>query len=315
MKYKRSALAVFLTCSCGLALAAAPMAATARSNRAAKTSLLVVVGDSGGAMFFNAWFRRLPIKIARYLAPWNAAVTRNKTQLNWAKVWVSQAQQARVEPMISFQAPGGSAGNHIPSVKEYTTAVKAFIKALPQVKVYTPWNEPEFIYRSLSKNPALAAAYFNTMVSACRGCTIVAGDFYRPANQGLGSWIAAYKRGLRSKPKAWALHPYNDVRGHNTKQISTLERYVGGAQIWLDEISGVLRRGHWPYPNQSAAAANRDERFLFSLPKRFHSITRIYHYQWQADPKVPWDSGLLGPNGKPRPAYYTFANAVNGKLP
>jgi hypothetical protein len=28
-----------------------------------------------------------------------------------------------------------------------------------------------------------------------------------------------------------------------------------------------------------------------------------------------WDSGLLGPNGKPRPAYWTFANAVKGKLP
>jgi hypothetical protein len=30
---------------------------------------------------------------------------------------------------------------------------------------------------------------------------------------------------------------------------------------------------------------------------------------------APWDSALLGPQGKPRPAYWTFANAIGGKLP
>lgn len=288
---------------------AQPAASTARVH------LRVGVADGSGAMFSSHWFRRLPIKIARYLVPWNAAVTRDKKQLSYARVWVAQAQGAGVEPMISFQAPGGKAGNHIPSVKEYTRAVKAFIHDLPQVKVYTPWNEPEFIYRSLTHNPGLAAAYFNTLVGACHRCTIVAGDFYLPANQGLGSWIRAYKRGLHHRPVAWAIHPYNDVRSHKTGQISTLERYVGHAQIWLDEISGVERRGHWPYPNQSPNAANNDERYLFKLPKRFHNITRIYHYQWQAVPRQGWDSGLLGPGGKPRPAYWTFANATRGKLP
>ena len=266
-------------------------------------------------MFSNTWFRRLPIKIARYVVPWNAAVTKNKTQLSYVNTWIVQAQGAGVQPMISFGAPGGAAGNVIPSNKVYAKAVKAFIRRFPQVKVYTPWNEPEFIYRSLGHHPALAAAYFDTLVGACRGCTIVAGDFYRDSKDGLGSWIRDYKRALHHKPVAWAIHPYHDVRSHTTSQIRTLERYVGKAQIWLDEISGVERRGHWPFPNQSPAAANRDECFQFSLPKRFHNITRIYHYQWQASPKVGWDSGLLGPGGKPRPAYWTFASAAKGKLP
>ena len=315
MKLKRSALALLLACACGLAAVAVPVSASARTKHASKSHLLVGVGDESGSMFSNTWFTRLPIKIARYMAPWNSAVTRDKTQMSYARTFVAQAQNAGVEPMITFDAPGGRAGNHIPSNREYTRAVKAFIRDLPQVKVYSPWNEPDFIYRSLSRNPGLAAAYFNTLVRACHHCTIVAGDLYRNANDGLGSWIRAYKRGLRFKPVAWALHPYHDVRSHTTSQIRTMERYVGHAQIWLDEISGVERRGHWPYPNQSPRGAARDECYQFKLPKRFHNITRIYHYQWIADPKAGWDSGLLAANGKPRPAYQVFANAVKGKLP
>ena len=312
MKFPRTTLALL---TAGVCMIAVIPAAASAAKPAKHYKLMVGVGDSSGNMFSNRWFRRLPIKIARYMVPWNAAITHDTTQLGYARTFVDQALGAGVQPMITFAAPGGSAGNYIPDDKTYTRAVKAFIRAVPQVRVYSPWNEPDFIYRSLSQQPGLAAAYFNTLVRACRGCTIVAGDFYRDASDGLGSWIQAYSRGLRFRPVAWALHPYHDVRGHHTAQVQTLERYAGSSQIWLDEISGVERRGHWAYPNQSPNAANTDERFLFVLPKIFHNITRIYHYQWQADPKAGWDSGLLGPGGQPRPAYWTFANAVRGKLP
>jgi hypothetical protein len=310
VKSKRVIIALLTTGVC-LVAAAAPVPAQAR----ARYHLTVGLGDDNPSTFTNPWFRRLPIRIARYVVPWNAAVTRDRSQLSYVRDWLHWASAGHVQPLISFGAPGGAAGNYIPDDKTYTRAVKAFIHDFPQVKTYTPWNEPEFIYRSLSQQPGLAAAYFNTLVRACHGCTIVAGDFYRTASDGLDSWIRAYKRGLRFKPVAWAIHPYDDVRAHTKSAIETLERYAGGAQIWLTEISGVLRRGHWPFPNQSPAAADRDERFLFILPKIFHNITRIYHFQWQAVAAAPWDSGLLGPGGKPRPAYWTFANAVKGKLP
>lgn len=281
----------------------------------AKVRPMVGVGDESPGMFSSQWFRQLPIKIARYGVDWNAAVTRNHTALNNARSWVNAAVADHVEPMVSFGAPPGNAGNVIPTVKVYTAAVQAFIRKFPQVKVYTAWNEPDFIYRKLAQEPGLAASYFNALVGACHGCTIVAGDVYLPANQGLASWLRAYKKGLRFKPSAWAIHPYNDVRSHNPSQTKTLEQFAGGAQIWFDEISGVERRGHWPYPNQSVNGANRDEGYLFSMPKQFHNITRIYHFEWQGVAADHWDSGLLGPNGKPRPAYWTFANAVKGKLP
>lgn len=306
-RFTRRWLSLLTICLAALAGGVLPASASAR--------LLVGIADGDATMFTNTWFTRLPIKIAADVVPWNAAVTRDHTALDQARAWVQAARADGVEPLVTFGAPPGKAGNYIPNDKVYAAAVKAFIRDVPQVKDYGPWNEPEFPYRSLSRHPSLAASYFNTMVGLCHRCTIVAGDVFLPANQGLGRWLSAYKRGLRHTPAVWAIHPYNDVRGHKTSQISTLERIAHPRQIWLDEISGVLRRGHWPYKNQSANAANRDEQFLFRLPKRFHNITRIYHYEWQGVAGEGWDSGLLGFNGKPRPAYWTFANAVKGKLP
>lgn len=290
---------------CALGVMALPAGASAR--------LLAGVSDNNPAMFSEPAFLRLHVKIARDMVPWNAAVMRNKATLRAARDWIRDAKAAHVQPMISFSADPGTAGNHVPGVREYTHAVRAFLRDFPSVKTYTPWNEPDFVYRSLARNPRLAAAYFNVLVRYCHHCTIVAGDVYRPANDGLASWVRAYERGLHHRPVAWALHPYDDVRSHTTSQIRALEQVTRG-QIWLDEISGVEVRGHWPWGNQSPQGAGRDERFLFSLPKRFHRITRIYHYQWQATPGY-WDSALLGPKGGRRPAYYTFARAVHGRLP
>ena len=280
----------------------------------AAAKLAVGIGDNNPAMFSQPKFTALHPQTARVIVFWNVATIRNKAYLDYARSWINAAQADGVQPLVSF----GGNGNYIPTVAQYTSAVKAFIRDFPTVKLYTAWNEPDWIYRSLSRNPGLAASYFNALVRVCRGCTIAAGELYRPVTDGLGSWLRAYKRGLRYRPKVWALHPYDDVRGHKTAQIQTLERYIGHSQIWLTEISGLLRRGHWGFPNQSPAGANRDERFLFALPKRFHNITAIYHYQWQGTapgPNTGWDSGLLGPQGAPRPAYWTVKNAAHGKLP
>ena len=94
-----------------------------------------------------------------------------------------------------------------------------------------------------------------------------------------------------------------------------LESLTSG-QIWLTEISGVERRGHWQYRNQSVFGARNDEKFLFSLPRTFHRVTRIYHYQWQGTVETKntgWDSGLIGPLGVPRPAYWVLAKAAGAR--
>ena len=288
-----------LICLCAAAGAAIPSTADA---------VTVGISDNGWAMFTQHNFDRLNIRQARYGVPWNVAVMRNKGPLNAARAWIHAATRAGVTPLISF----GGNGNYIPSWRVYAAAIKAFLHDFPSVKTYTPWNEPDWIYRpALADHPKLAADYFNVLIHWCHHCTIVAGDVYLPAPQ-LRPWIRAYRRYLHARPKAWALHDYYDVRTHTTAQLRTLERLTSG-QIWLTETGGVERRGHWQFHNQGVFAAARDERFLFSLPRRFDRVARIYHYQWQGTldtPRTGWDSGLIGPLGVPRPAYWTVAKAA-----
>jgi len=304
MPQRLTKLMLALTCACLLATAAAPAVAAAR--------LTVGISDNSPAMFSNYWFNRINLTVARDIVPWNAAVMRNKSQLRAAEAWVRAALADHVQPMIAFGGDVNTTSAAVPSTRQYAYAVRAFMRDVPQVRVYTPWNEPDWVYRpELANHPWLAASYYNVLVRNCHGCTIVAGDLYLPAPQ-LGPWIRSYERYLINRPRVWGLHNYYDVRTHTTAQLRTMLRLTSG-QIWLTEISGVLRRGHWPYPNQSAQAAARDEAFLFSLPRYFHRVTRIYHYQWQGTRPGPdngWDSGLLYPNGTPRPAYKVVARAA-----
>ena len=272
---------------CKLALPIVCAAALGGGAAPASAKLTVGIGDNNPAMFSQPRFTALHPQAARMIVFWNVAVMNNKKYLNYARAWITDAERAGVEPLVLFAGNG----NYIPTVAQYTAAVQAFLHDFPTVKLYTAWNEPDWIYRSLSRNPGLAASFFNALVRVCHGCTVAAGDVYRPANQGLALWIRGYKKGLRYRPKAWALHPYDDVRTRTTSQIRAFEQATGNSQIWLTEISGLLRRGHWPYPNQSSIGANRDERFLFALPKRFHRITAIYHYQWRGTVTDPIPGG------------------------
>jgi len=304
-------LALPLICAAAAGGGAPPASATAAPKAsAARSQLIVGISDNGASMFSSPQFQALHVTTARDMVFWNVAVMKNKKFLRLTRAWIKAAETAGAQPMISFAGNG----NYIPSVRVYTAAIKAFLHDFPEVKVFTPWNEPDWIYRpALANHPSLAAGYFNALARWCHGCSIVAGDVYRPVNQGLASWVRAYARGLHHRPAAWALHPYDDVRTHTTGQIRAFQRVTRGP-IWLTEISGVERRGHWQFKNQNVFAANKDERYLFALPKRFHRIARIYHYQWQGTPSAGWDSGLIGPRGQPRPAYNTVRSAAQGIL-
>jgi hypothetical protein len=273
-------------------------------------AVTVGISDNTTTMFSSPLFLSLNVRNARDIVQWDAAVMRNKSALNNAKRWVKAALAAGATPLISFTSDPH--GQHVPTLSQYTSAVRAFMHAIPQVHIYSPWDEPDWVYLPLSHEPRLAAAFFNVMVQNCKRCTILAGEFYLPAGSQLANYIRAYRAGLRYRPTAWAFHNYYDVRSHTTSQLRMLESLTSG-QIWLTEISGVERRGHWQYRNQSVRAAANDEKFLFSLPKGFPRVTRIYHYQWQGtvvSKNTGWDSGLIGPLGVPRPAYYVVAKAA-----
>jgi hypothetical protein len=275
-------------------------------------AVVVGIGDQTAGFMSSPLFTALRVHEARLAVPWDVATRKaDKAQLAANKAWIDEALSEHITPLISFGRDNGSAGNTVPSVKQYTTAIKAFIKMFPKVRRYTAWNEPDWVYIKLGREPVLAAQYFQALVKSCNHCTALAGDVYLPAKQ-LTPWLKSYTtelKKLKVKPSGWALHNYYDVREHNADQILALQKLTSGP-IWLDEISGVERRGHWQFKNQSEQAAANDEKFLFSLPKKYHRISRIYHYQWEGSPTAGWDSGLINPDGTPRPAYNTVKQAA-----
>ncbi len=261
------------------------------SAAVADAHVVVGVGDQSPTMFGDPRFLALNVHAARLTVSWNVAEAKSRQgELAADAAWLSDAAKDNVTPLVSFSGYG----NYVPNVKQYTKAIEAFIKRFPQVKQYTPWNEPDWVYRSLGHKPGLAASYFNALVRHCKHCTVLAGDLYLPAKQ-LGAWIKKYKKGLRYRPAGWALHNYYDVRTHKTSQLRTLEKLTSGP-IWLDEISGVEHRGHWQYKNQSPQAAANDEKFLFGLPKHNKRITHIYHYQWESNVPDRLGFGLALPD-------------------
>jgi Glycosyl hydrolase catalytic core len=313
MSKRMSRVIVSIVCAVGFGIA---VPATAGA-------VVIGIGDSNTAMFSDPHFHTLGVKTARDVIPWDIVTRRaDRGDLANFRAWLSAAEAANVTPLISFGADyRNPAANYVPTVGQYRAAVKAFLKKFPEIKTYTAWNEPDFSYRTLARQPALAANYFNALFEMCRGCTVLAGDVYLPATgtafidhsvATLAPWLRAYIRGLHHRPAGWALHDYTEVRARNTSQLRILMSMTSGP-IWLDETGGVLRRGHWQYRNQSAAAAARDEQYLLSLTKRYHRIARIYHYQWQANPLAGWDSGLIAANGRPRPAYNVLLNWIKGK--
>jgi hypothetical protein len=263
-------------------------------------------------MFGDSHFKHLGIKQARITVSFDVMKPGHEYELGTTTAWLAAAARDHVNPMVSFGADALN-GNNIPGVGTYSYWVQRFIARFPAVKVYAAWNEPDWKYRpAVARHPEVAAGYFNQLYVHCRGCTVVAGDFSDNPASALRPFLRGYLKALRHKPGAWGLHNYLDVRGHNPSVLKMVLQMTSGP-IWLTEISGVERRGHWPFPNtQSAQAAGRDEAYLFSLPKLFPRVVRIYHYLWHAAANSPWDSGLIGPNGELRPAFNVVAKAAAG---
>lgn len=294
-------LAVLCTLSCAAAIPAAAGAVT------------IGLGDNNASTWTDPRFLHLGIRNARTVVPWNVASDRSqRSYLAQFRAWYRATEKSHVRPLISFGADfTNPAANYIPTVSQYGHAVKAFIHDFPRIKLYTAWNEPDFSYRRLAREPRLAAAYFNELYTLCRHCKVLAGDVYLPTSGQyyidgsvalLGPWLRAYAKGLHHHPAGVALHDYTDARSHTDHQLRTVMA-IFHEPIYLDETGGVLNRGHWQYRNQGPHGAATDEQYLLNLAHRYHQIAAIYHYEWQGVRGAGWDSGLIDPHGHERPAY------------
>lgn len=278
----------------------------------AEARLQVGVADQNVSTLQNPLYRHLGTTVTRLIVPWNVAFDRGR--LPWVSAWLGQARADGVQPMIAFARFFGQSMRP-PSVAAYTRAVRAFRRDFPWVRVYEAWNEGNHHWQPTYRRPWLAARYYMALRRNCRGCTVVAADILD--NRFAIGWLRSFMRSVHGpRPRLWGLHSY--IEANRKRRISgsldaQLVRMLPGT-VWLTEVGGIVRSGSFAYNEGRAAAAVR---YVFRFARAFH-IPRIYLYNWvgvvtkrQAHRRGHiWDSGLVGPNGRPRLGYFALRSEL-----
>jgi hypothetical protein len=261
------------------------------------------IGDQGAAMFAAPLFRRLGVRIARRVFPWDVMSIPAERAL--ADQWLGAAQAAGVEPLVTFGASRAHPAS-LPTAGRFRAVFDAFRRRYPRVRVYAPWNEANHSSQPTHDRPARAAAYYDAMRSACPSCTILAADVLDQA--GFERWLARFRAATSARPRLWGLHNYSDTNRFRTRGTRAMLRAVPG-DIWVTETGGLARFGRsFPFDLRRQARATA---FTFRLLKLSPRLRRLYLYNWTgAPPDARFDAGLTNADGTARPAYTVVAREL-----
>ena len=273
------------------ALAAAPAAG----------ALTIGIADQKPDMFTDPRFLASDLHYARRAVPWDALT--NPSQTAQIDAWLNAARAAHVNPLLSF-THSSSNRRQLPTPERLLYEFRRFRARYPWVTDYATWNEANHCGEPTCHRPELVAAYWRKLRIACPTCRLLAAEVLDMPN--MTSWVKAFRRRSKVEPRFWGIHNYIDANRLRTTGTRRLLKAVKG-QIWFTETGGIVSRTNRrkvTFP-ESAEHAAKATRFLFDdLIPLSRRITRVYLYHWNSErgPKT-WDSALIGPTGKPRPAY------------
>jgi hypothetical protein len=306
----RARLPLILLLTGVLALAAGT-AVGAGAKRTSPSSPVVGIGDEQPTMFHNPAFVALHTHIARYVTPYDVASNRSRNDLPRLKAWLAGAKRLGIQPLIAFYH-SDKTPKKMPSVAAYTSQVKKFLKAFPQVKLLQPWNEAnrgnvrESGNGSYSSPSATQSAqYYLALKQACRTCTVVGLDVLDSTNVASTiRYINAFKArvGRKHMPSIWGLHNYSDTNRFRATATRAVLSDTSG-QLWLTETGGIAKLStSFPF---NLSRQVRATRYMFTLASLSRRITRLYVFQWTGGrtAKERFDAGLTDVHSKVRPAY------------
>jgi hypothetical protein len=253
------------------------------------------IGDQSTRMLDDPRFAALGLRDSRLVVPYDVAV--DGAQLARFAPVLDAARARRIRMLVAFSARA-DAPLHLPSVREYRLAVRAFRARFPWVHDLGAWNEANHASQPTARHPGRAAQLYNALRAECRGCRVVAADVLDQA--GFATWVRRFRR-LARAPRIWGLHDYVDVNRNRDVSVPRLRRATGGrGEVWLTETGGVVRFARsFGYDERRAA---RSTRHVLTLATR-RRVRRVYLYQWTGAPLgARWDSGLIAADGRARPA-------------
>lgn len=296
-----SALAAF-----GLALPAAAGALPIR--------VTVGIGDQKPGMFTDPLYSDLGVRDARIVVPWD--VFGVEWQEREVDDWMQAAYAAGSHVLVTFSHSRVEGRRRVlPSPERFKYEFQRFRERYPWAQTFAVWNEPNHCGEPTCHRPALVAAYYRKLRSACRRCTLLAAEVLDMPN--MVRWTRSLRRALRFEPKYWGLHNYVDANRLSTQRTRAFLRAVKG-EVWLTETGGLVarrnRRKETVGFREGSRHASRVTRFVLdSMPRISRRITRVYLYHWDTrSPLDSWDSALIGPTG-PRPAFDVLSHRIRGQ--
>lgn len=282
---------------------------------AGASAVTVGISDQQPQTFTNPLYAPLKLKVARVITPYD--VLSNPSEKARLDQWIHNAKLSKQTMLISFEhSRSQSKYNKAPSVATYTKALKAFKKKYGSKFDISPWNEvnvcqasgrmegqPAKICKSAT-GPKLVAQYYSAAKSVFTGRKIVAIDILDGSNVGGAvSYLRKFKKYVKGTPKYWGIHNYSDTNRGSYSRTSRLIKEIGNkkAEIWLTETGGQLRLRGREIGEAKAAQALK---CMFSMPKKYTQIKRLYIYQFHgADSSNDFDAGLINPDNTLRTGY------------
>jgi Glycosyl hydrolase catalytic core len=314
-------LAAALALALAAALLAVPsaLAGAAKQPRAhAAASYLTGVGDEETTMFQSPLWQQLHTKIARYIAPWDAAI--RPDELGRARAWIHEAEAAHQQILVAFYHSEHTA-TKMPSISAYQKAVAKFVKDFPHVRQYQSWNESNRgnVKGSFSSPSAGAAArYYQALKRVCKGCTVIGLDVLDEFSiNATLRYIAAFKQEVRHlrtvMPSIWGLHNYSDLNRMQSWRTREIARALGG-QVWLTETGGLVQFKP-SFLNKNGSGLTRAARvlkYMFAVAGSNSRIKRLYIYNWiGGNSRTRFDAGLMNAHDQPRPGYVVVCKQLH----
>jgi hypothetical protein len=318
-----------------LAVLAVPAAASAR--------LVVGISDNHPAMLGDPLFEQLGARHVRLVVSWDAMAAKAKGDneiTDRVVPYVAAAEATGVEVMVAFEhhrgAPLNCASSHkaqcrLPSVRAYRAQVAKFVRAFPQVKYVTAWNEANHKAQPTFDSPRRAGQFARAAESVCRAagtCQVVAMDLLDSANDPTAPtrklsysrttrYIKTLRRAYGKRPAICGIHNYADVNRFRTTGTKALARAMRCRHIWLTETGGIYHfASFWGRAMRRqakcaspSACQTKALRYLFAKTvKAARNIDRAYVYAFYSGTDHEHDYGIVkgtgdAPGGRPRPGY------------
>jgi hypothetical protein len=266
------------------------------------SALTIGIADQKPDMFADPRFQGSGIQFARRAVAWDALTSPGQTAA--LDEWLGAARAAHVEPLISF-THSSIHRRTLPTPERLLYEFRRFRARYPWVTEFASWNEANHCGEPTCHRPELVAAYWRKLRRACPSCRILAAEVLDMPN--MTSWVKAFRRTAKVEPRYWGLHNYIDANRLRTTGTRRLLKASGHALIWFTETGGIVARVNRrkvTFPESASHAAVATRWVFDKLVPLSPRNTRVYLYHWNSEPgPKTWDSALIGPGGKPRPAF------------